>query len=685
MTLRAVLLGLFAAFAVCSITYFNDAVIRQTFFVGNHLPVGVFGALIAWVALINPLLGRAGSGWSLAPRELAVALCITLCACAIPGSGLMRFFPNMLVLPIHLNSLQPDWRQYNVLSYVPPQLLVAGGHDDERAVGGFVLGLGKGDRPIGFGEVPFDAWLRPLSYWVPILLLIYTALIGLAFVVHPQWAEREHLAFPTAEIAATLLCRKPSRSWPDCFYDRLFWGGFCAVAALHLLNGSQRWIEQLPPFPTYLNLWAFRDVMGELGKAFGSDQFFLGMVIPTVVAFAYFVPTDVSFTLGIGAISTMLISLFLTRSGLDVVSDVGGSSTISNAQFGAYLAACAMIVYTGRAHYRATFAAALGLAQRWQTEGPEVSAVWGARVWLCANALLVVLFVRLGVDWTIAVPFVLLFSLVMLVLARILAETGLFFLQCMWNPCSITISLFGLPALGPKLVATLASLTAPIAIDLRESFLPFAVNGLQVGHRQGQKMGLVGLLLPFSMAGALLIALGVTLWIQYDQGYNRNDGYGAGWMPTYPYTSAVQTVQRLQADLEHPQALEQSLARTPLGRLMAARPTRGTLPSVLTGFTLVLLFSFLRLRFAWWPVHPVLFLVAFTYPMLCFWACFFLGWLIKTAVVTFGGGRIYHRLKPLMVGFVAGEVSALFVYFLFAVAYYAATGIIPKQYYVFPG
>ena len=36
MTIRAILLGLLGACFVCGFTYFNDAVMRQTYFVGNN-------------------------------------------------------------------------------------------------------------------------------------------------------------------------------------------------------------------------------------------------------------------------------------------------------------------------------------------------------------------------------------------------------------------------------------------------------------------------------------------------------------------------------------------------------------------------------------------------------------------------------------------------------------------------
>ena len=92
MTRRALLIGLCGAAFMCAVTYVNDAVIRQTFLVGNHLPIAVYGALVAFVLCVNPLLRRTKLVRALSGSELAVALAITLAACAIPGGGHPRAF-----------------------------------------------------------------------------------------------------------------------------------------------------------------------------------------------------------------------------------------------------------------------------------------------------------------------------------------------------------------------------------------------------------------------------------------------------------------------------------------------------------------------------------------------------------------------------------------------------------------
>ena len=79
------------------------------------------------------------------------------------------------------------------------------------------------------------------------------------------------------------------------------------------------------------------------------------------------------------------------------------------------------------------------------------------------------------------------------------------------------------------------------------------------------------------------------------------------------------------------------------------------------GLVLVLLMYFARMRYTWWPIHPVMFAVLSTYQSSTLSASFLLGWLIKTAVVRLGGNAGYHRFKPVMIGLIAGDVLAAVV------------------------
>ena len=52
---------------------------------------------------------------------------------------------------------------------------------------------------------------------------------------------------------------------------------------------------------------------------------------------------------------------------------------------------------------------------------------------------------------------------------------------------------------------------------------------------------------------------------------------------------------------------------------------------------------------------------------------FFMGWLVKTVVIKYGGNSIYNKVKPVMIGLIAGEILGAFIPSVTAAIYYFIT------------
>lgn len=77
------------------------------------------------------------------------------------------------------------------------------------------------------------------------------------------------------------------------------------------------------------------------------------------------------------------------------------------------------------------------------------------------------------------------------------------------------------------------------------------------------------------------------------------------------------------------------------------------------GGAAISLIMVLRQRFIWWPFHPIGFVMGFSQdwgPMWRLWFSFFIGWLIKSGIISYLGGSIYKKAKPLFLGLILGEV-----------------------------
>ena len=117
----------------------------------------------------------------------------------------MRHFPRILVHPIQQERTHPGWQKAGVLNETPPQLLANGGKYSEKVVENYVTAMGEPGAPIAFKDVPWHAWRQPLMIWGAVIALILLAVISLSVLVHRQWADKERIRYPLAELARSLL------------------------------------------------------------------------------------------------------------------------------------------------------------------------------------------------------------------------------------------------------------------------------------------------------------------------------------------------------------------------------------------------------------------------------------------------------------------------------------------------
>ena len=137
--------------------------------------------------------------------------------------------------------------------------------------------------------------------------------------------------------------------------------------------------------------------------------------------------------------------------------------------------------------------------------------------------------------------------------------------------------------------------------------------------------------------------------------YNHGPG-GDGWADIYTPTMYLDEAARHFTTMKVTGVFEASEQAGPLGRLALAQGSAIHVHYMIYGMLAVLAVSALRFRFSRFPFHPVLFLVAGTYPCLNAWFSFLLGWAVKQLVVRFGGGGVYKKFKPFFIGLIAGEI-----------------------------
>lgn len=678
MTIRAVVIALLLTVLFCATCFFNDNLLRQTRMVGSYMPIALLGLLIILVLLVNPILGRIRRGFALTGRELAFLVAIGMMVAFVPGYGLMEHFTNVLIMPHRLALTNPQWEKEGVFKAIPEEMLTDIHSNPADVMGGYLQGKSTPSRHIDASEIPFGAWERPLKFWLPLLVTLAVAIIGLSLVIHQQWSANESLQYPIAKFAATLMPDSEGGVLGGVFRNKFFWMGLAGVWAIHMINYVRVWEPNFIAIPLSVDLRPLMELSRPL-KMINQEWLFRPFVFFSAVGFAYFLASDLSFSVGIAPLLQAYVGGLCLIAGIDFT---GAHMTGNMGEFlyaGAWAGLGLILIYTGRRYYFHTLRRAVFLGGD-KTVKPF--SVWGARVFLVAGALFVYLLARVGLYWPLAVAYTLVAVMIFVVMSRLVAETGTFFLHPWHFPCVTLLGFLGIESIGPKGLLIMMMISTVILINPRESLMPFAINALKVAELKGEKLGRTAIAGGAFLLVALAVAIPVTLYWQYDKGaYTTQDAWSTSFAPKFA----------INAWVGHKQSFEGLAGRaaqeggTLSERLSHIRPNT----RVLTGFGLmmglVLLFSFMRMRFTWWPLHPVMFLVMGTWQAQLLAGSFLLGWLLKTVTVRLGGTKAYFAVRPLMVGLIAGEILAAVMQMTIGAITYACTNRIPAPHFILPG
>jgi len=100
-------------------------------------------------------------------------------------------------------------------------------------------------------------------------------------------------------------------------------------------------------------------------------------------------------------------------------------------------------------------------------------------------------------------------------------------------------------------------------------------------------------------------------------------------------------------------------------------PQRGKLSEVLAicvGGGIAFGLQWLRLKLPWWPLHPLAFAVTSSWEINLVWMPLAIAWIVKSALLRFGGRGLFHRSLPLFLGVILGEFVVGSVWNIYGIA-----------------
>lgn len=485
----------------------------------------------------------------------------------------------------------------------------------------------------GLSTVPWDVWWTPLWVWCSFMLALAVCSVSLMFLLQRQWIGHERLTFPLAQIPLETVVESESGRG-RLTAAPLFWAGLVVsfgLTALHTLSKYVPAVPAVPLGPVRMMDWQRVGPLAGLGEI--NLVFF-----PWLIAIAYLIPKDLSFSCWF---------FWFLRLSLHVIAIAAGCTPQRPAfhwtsEFpaplfqgtGALLAISLLAIWSARRHLGRALRIALSresgkadagepLPYRWSLIALALSFSWMVYIcWLAGSRLivgvaLIALILVYYVTWT-----------------RLRAETGLGFLPYpLFIHQSIVVPV-GTAAFTPR---EMIVIHAPHWAyhgggDSFEMVPGNALASMKIADSAGiRKRSLV---LGMAVGFVVVVVLGayVTLTGMYRYGF-LNTGPRGIEHELNVYSRSI------HSHFMNPQGVD----------------VPGTL-AMAAGMAIAFFLGAMRLRFWWWPFHPIGYLAAHTWIMYMYYSPFLVGWLAKTIAVRYGGLRLYRATVPLAIGFIAGDL-----------------------------
>lgn len=671
-TWRSTTLGLLASIIISSIAYYNDFAVNNTFFIGNNLPLGLVLMTFLFVLVINGPLSRWAPRYALSTGELVVVFSMALVTCTMPSGGLMRWMPHAIVSPWWHASASKEYRDLLLNLGVPDWLYPDFGTNDRSSWFNSPIVNGFMQRWTGDEAPPYAAWVRPILLWAIPVFALYGAVMFLMVIVRKQWAENERLPFPLAQIQLSLLeAPQPGAWFNGLFRSRVFWIGFAVIFIIHIWNGGFRYYPKyFPEIPIKFNL---AGVLSEPPLQYADWAFKSGTIYFTVIGVAYFLNTSISFS--IWATFVLMQIYKMTQGSLSGDPSIPG---MVDQRFGGIIAFTLAILWIGRHHWKLVLLQAIRGEREGEPRGRYLSyrtAFWG----LMACCVVFIGWLMLaGTDLVGALLLVTMLLMLMVITARFVAETGIVHSPAL-VPLYRPLHYFGMAGLEHRPPVESFYMTAvheATHYDLRETLSVYGSHAMRLAdqtlfsdpvkaeRKQGRRfMAVLALALVvgycFSWAGMLVTEYnhGATMDRKQEAPINY---WGAGNGRWHVLDGPV-NYQKNVYNLRHNPALNFGF-----------------------GFAVTTALAVLRLRYVWWPLHPIGYLILETFPGNTLWSSFFLGWLAKQLIVKFGGHRLYGSARPFFIGIIVGEAVAAGIWLVVSIIL-SQLGYLYTQVQIMPG
>ncbi len=620
LTPRSLLIGSLSALSIALILPYTINVIHGSRIGLSSCTPAAFILFFTLILTLQIVLGLLKRDWLLRPGELAVIFIMMAMATVVPNRGIAQKVVSMVTGVTFYTTPENNWGE--LIQPILAEWLVLG---DQQAVRDLYYGGGV-DR------IPWELWMPVLLRWFLFFIAYYLTLFSALVILRRQWVEHERLAFPLAQVPLAMLedNGRTDAIIRPFFRNPVMWGGFLFSFLINSTNILHNYFSFIPAVMGVVETMIFRD---QIELMFRINFLMLG--------FAYFINTTVAFSMWFfylvrvlqgGAFAIFGIGLSQHLGPGDASGPVGGAA-IGHQMIGALIVLVVFGLWTARPHLAEV------LRKAWNSKTPvddsqEIMSYRTAVLcFLGGSGFIFIWLWQSGMPAWTALLFIFAALVLMIGLARVVAETGLPTVAPAMAPATFLMSGIGSTSLGIKGVVALGYTLVWVGGFLMFVTAPMA-NALRMGSEITRNRRGVFL----AVAAAVVIAILAATWFQIYLAYK----YGGLHLNSKYYQGFAMWPSRFaeagMANLTGPNVegwIWTGVGGALMGGLMLARHV-----------------------FAWWPFHPIGFAVSASWVMNHLWMSIMCAWLIKVMVLNYGGASLYERTKPFFMGIILGQFVA---------------------------
>ncbi len=628
-TPRAIVMGLSLAVAVNILSVSSSYLVGFTHLTFAHIDLGLLIPFFLGVLGPNILIKAIRPSLGLRNKELLFVFVLGWIGFMVPTYGMSNYLVGMMATAEYYATPENQWREL-IFPFLPDWVVIT---NEQNANRDYYWGLPAG------APIPWAAWIIPVFWWFSFFAGLLA--VGLCYVVlmRRQWVEHERLSYPLAQTAVVMTDADDETEsvLPSIMRNRLFITGVTVTFSLMLWNTVSYW-TQWTSFPIDTKFL----INIEIGRAFPVQIIRMNVL---TFAFSYFINVDILFSVWLFQIINTLEQGGLARLGIVADSGTAVPGGLVTVQFiGGMIAFALWGIWIARRHLATVWRHALGGTTNLRDEDEFFSYRTAVITGACGMAYIVWWLHAVGMSFPVIAVFLTVLFLFYFAFCRVLAESGLVFLDLPVNAHQFTVAMLGSASLSPQ---NLTALGLGSAFARNWKTFPMIIPSHVARLRS--VLGVEGRTL------FLWSAVAFSLSALSSIGFTAYSGYRLGGASNF------------YADIAgHPGFYDLIISWMKNSTTISGSEVL----FLFAGMAMVMGMTVARYFFSWWPISPIGFVVAAGGPARNAFFPILLAWLLKTILIRAGGVRLYHAVQPLMIGIIVGYVLGASIAILANVLYF---------------